>query len=247
MSDVIVVTGGGRGIGAAIVRSAARAGFGVAFDYSGNDATAAEVVAACQGAGGEAVALKGDVADETHVRQLFERAAALGAVTGLVNNAGIVGARGRLVDVAPTRLRRVFAVNVVGAMICAREAVARMSRSHGGNGGVIVNISSIAATLGSPGEYVHYAASKAALDAFTVGLAKEVGPEGIRVNAVQAGTTLTDIHTSEGNPDRPAMVAATAPLRRCAKPEEIADAVMYLLSDKASYVTGAILRAGGGL
>ncbi|MEX2643116.1 MAG: SDR family oxidoreductase [Acetobacterales bacterium] len=247
----IVITGGGRGIGAATARKAALAGWDVAIDYAGDDAAARATVAACEATGRRAVAVKGDVSDPAHVVALFNAAAGLGPVGALVNNAGIVGARGAFETISPEALRRTFEVNVVGAMLCAQEAVHRMSTvhggAHGGAGGAIVNISSIAATLGSPGEYVHYAASKGAIDSLTIGLAKELGRQGIRVNAVQAGTTLTDIHGREGNPDRPAQVAAAAPLGRCAEPDEIADAVLYLLSDQARYVTGAILRVGGGL
>lgn len=237
MAGVIIITGGGRGIGAAIARGAAAAGYDVAIDYA-HDRDSAEAVAAdCVAAGRRALAVRGDVADADHAAALF----------ALVNNAGILRGKGPLESIDPADLARVFAVNVIGAMLCARQAIPRMATDRGGPGGAIVNISSIAATLGSPGEYVHYAASKGALDSFTIGLAKETGGRGIRVNAVQAGTALTDIHARAGNPERPGAVAAASPLGRCAAPEEIADAALYLLSDKASYVNGAVLRVGGGL
>ncbi len=247
MSGVMIVTGGGRGIGAAVARGAAAAGYDVALDYVRDADSAAAVVANVEAAGRRAVAVAGDIADPAHVIDLFAAADALGPLTALVNNAGILRGRGPLETIASEDLARVMAVNVTGAMLCAQQAVRRMATDLGGSGGGIVNISSIAATLGSPGEYVHYAASKGALDSFTIGLAKETGPRGIRVNAVQAGTALTDIHARDGDPDRPARVAKLSPLGRAATPEEIADTVLYLLSDRASYVTGAVLRAGGGL
>ena len=248
MKKVAIITGGGRGIGAATARLAAQSGYDVCIGYVSDDDAASAVCDACRAAGARAVAVRGDVAALPAVDALFAACdTKLGPVSLLVNNAGIVGQRTVVADLTDSALRRTFEVNVYGAIYCAQAAIRRMSRQTGGAGGVIVNISSIAATLGSPGEYVHYAASKAAIDAFTIGLSKEVGPQGIRVNAVQAGTTATDIHERSGNPDRPALVARNAPLRRVATPEDIAEAVLWLGSDKADYVTGAILRVGGGI
>ena len=245
---IALITGGGRGIGAATARLAARTGYDVAVNYASDSASAERVVAACRADGVRSVALQGDVASETAVADLFEACdQALGSPDLLVNNAGIIGRAARIADLGLDVLRRTFEVNVFGAIACAQQAVRRMSRAHGGRGGVIVNLSSIAATLGSPGEYVHYAASKGAIETFTIGLAKEIAGEGIRVNAVQAGTTATEIHARSGNPDRPGLVAKAAPLGRVATPDDIAEAILWLASDKASYATGAILRIGGGL
>lgn len=245
---IALVTGAGRGIGAATAVLAARAGYDVCVNYAGNRARAEQVVAQCEAAGARAIAVQGDVADPAAVEALFAACdEALGRLDLLVNNAGIVGGRTKVAELPDDVIARTFAVNVHGTMACARAAVRRMARSAGGSGGVIVNLSSIAATLGSPGEYVHYAASKAAVDTFTLGLAKEVGGQGIRVNAVQAGTTDTEIHATFGNPGRPAEVARIAPLGRVAQAEEIAESILWLASDKAAYVTGAILRVGGGL
>jgi NAD(P)-dependent dehydrogenase (short-subunit alcohol dehydrogenase family) len=242
---VALITGAGRGIGAATAVLAARAGYDVCVNYASDRARAEAVAETCRNAGVRAVAVRADVADPDAVTALFAACdEALGPVTLLVNNAGIIGRATTVAAVADDVLERTFAVNVHGTIRCARAAIARMAAA---GGGVIVNLSSIAATTGSPGEYVHYAASKAAVDAFTVGLAKEIGPLGIRVNAVQAGTTATEIHATAGNPDRPARVAKLAPLGRVAAPEEIAEAILWLASDKAAYVTGAILRVGGGL
>src|SRR5690606_34073641 len=198
--------------------------------------------------GVKAIALQADVGDSAAVEAMFAHCdAGFGAPAILINNAGVIGRATRLAALTDAVLEQTFRTNVFGAVHCIRAAIARMSRAGGGAGGAIVNLSSIAATLGSPGEYVHYAASKAALDALTVGLAKELGPEGIRVNAVQAGTADTEIHARAGNADRPARVAAVAPLGRVARAEEIAEAVAWLASDQAAYTTGAILRVGGGL
>ena len=243
-----LITGGGRGIGAATARAAAAAGYDVCINYVADSENAAAVVADCRAMGAQAIAIAADVSDSDAVERLFAACdETLGPVSLLANNAGVVGGATTVAGLTDATLRRTFEVNVFGAFACARAAIRRMSTATGGTGGVIVNISSIAATLGSPGEYVHYAASKAAVDAMTVGLAKEVGGEGIRVNVIQAGTTATDIHARSGNPDRPAMVARTAPLGRVATPEDIAEAVLWLASDKAAYVTGAVLRVGGGL
>ena len=248
MSKIAIVTGGSRGIGAAICERLAKDGVDICVNYA-NDAAAAEAVAdKCRALGVRALPVKADIASSAEVETLFGTVdETLGPSTILVNNAGIIGRASRLADLDDATLQDVFATNLFGATYCMRAAIARMSTRSGGTGGAIVNISSIAATLGSPGEYVHYAASKAALDAMTIGLSKEIGPEGIRVNSIQTGTTDTDIHRRTGNPDRPAMVAATAPLRRVAQPIDIAEAVAWLASDAASYTTGAILRVGGGL
>ncbi len=245
MNRIALITGGSRGIGAAIARKAAADGYDVAVNYSGDETAAGSVVDECRALGVRAVALRADVGSPADVERLFaECDAALGQVDVLVNNAGIIGRASRVAELDDGALERTFAVNTLGAIRCARAALARMLPR---GSGVIVNISSIAATLGSPGEYVHYAASKAAMETFTTGLAKEVGPEGVRVVSVQVGTTATGIHAASGNPDRPDMVARMAPLRRVAQPEEIADAVMWLASDAAGYVTGTSLRVGGGI
>ena len=247
-SGVALITGAGRGIGAATARLAARDGYDVCINYAADAASAEAVAEACRAAGVRAVAVRADVASPADVDRLFRACdEALGPIRLLVNNAGVVGKASTVEGLPPNVLARTFAVNVFGTVYCVQQAIRRMSTAAGGSGGVIVNLSSIAATLGSPGEYVHYAASKGAVETFTIGLAKEVGRLGIRVNAVQAGTTDTEIHAAAGNPDRPAMVARTAPLGRVATPEDIAEAILWLASDKASYATGAILRIGGGL
>jgi NAD(P)-dependent dehydrogenase (short-subunit alcohol dehydrogenase family) len=248
MHRVLIVTGGGRGIGAATARAAAAAGYDLCVNYRRDRAAAEAVVADCTEPGRQAIAVQGDVANPQDVRRLFETAATtLGPPTHLVNNAGITGGLGRFEGRSPENLRRVMEVNVIGCMLCAQEAVRRMSTAHGGGGGVIVNVSSIAAVTGSPGEYVPYAASKAAVETFTVGLAREVAKEGIRVNAVAPGTVQTGIHAAGGDPDRPARVAAGIPLGRVATPAEIAAAILWLLSDQAAYATGTVLRVAGGL
>lgn len=248
MTKIAIITGGGRGIGAATSRLAARDGYDVCINYAEDAASARAVVADCETAGVRAIAVKADIARAEDVEALFAACdARLGPVNLLVNNAGVVGTATTVVDLPDAALHRTFEVNVYGSIYCARAAIRRMATSSGGAGGVIINVSSIAANLGSPGEYVHYAASKGAIDSFTIGLAKEVGPEGIRVNAVQAGTTDTGIHAKAGNPDRPALVAKLAPLRRIAEPEDTAEAILFLASEKAGYAAGAILRIGGGL
>ena len=244
-SGVVLVTGGGRGIGAAIVRGAAARGYPVAFSYVSDHDAATALADEIAAAGGGALAIQADVADRATPARLFEAAEALGPVTALVNNAGITGTLGRLTDLPFEALRKTIDVNLVGTILMAQEAVRRWEA--GGIHGRMVNISSIAATLGSPGEYVHYAATKAAVETFSMGLGKEVARGGIRVNAVSPGTTQTDIHAAGGNPDRPAQVAPRVPLGRVAEPYEIAAAVLWLLSDEASYVTGTVLRVGGGL
>ncbi|MCZ7460441.1 SDR family NAD(P)-dependent oxidoreductase [Streptomyces sp. WMMC940] len=241
---VTVVTGGSRGIGAATCVRLAGDGHDLALGYVSNAAAAEEVARAVRAAGARCVTVRADTSDETAVERLFDIAAAeLGAVTGLVNNAGVTGPLGRLVDARTEDLRRVIDVNLLGCLLCCRRA-ARDMAAHGS--GAIVNISSVAATLGAPGEYVHYAATKAATDALTVGLAKELGPQGIRVNAVAPGTVNTDMHAAMGDPDRPRKVAAVTPLGRPGEPSEIAGAVSWLLSDDASFTTGTVLRVSGG-
>ena len=248
MSHIAIITGGSRGIGAAIARLAAEAGYDVCINYANDAEVAWQIVAACKSNGGRVITVQADVADSADVARLFRECdEKLGSVSLLVNNAGIIGQATTVADLTDDILARTFAVNVYGSIFCAREAIKRMARSAGGSGGVIVNVSSVAARLGSPGEYVHYAASKAAIETFTIGLAKEVGPDGIRVNALQAGTTDTEIHAAAGNPGRPAMVAANAPLRPVATPEDIAAGIMWLASAPADYVSGAILPVSGGL
>lgn len=248
MSDrILLVTGGSRGIGAASARAAARAGYKVAINYV-NDAKAADALAKeIQKAGGAAVPIKADVAREDEIVRLFETVdRELGRLTHLVNNAGIVSRASKFADVDAETIRRVVDVNVTGAMLVAREAVRRMSTARGGKGGAIVNLSSVAATLGAPGEFVWYAASKGAIDSFTVGLSREVAKEGIRVNAVAPGLIDTDIHAAGGQPDRIARMGPTIPLGRAGTAEETAAAILWLLSEEASYVTGTIVRVSGG-
>ncbi len=246
-SKVLVVTGGGRGIGAATARLAAAGGYAVCVNYLRDEAAAAAVVDAIHSSKGRAIAVQGDVASEPDVMRLFETVDLnFGRVTALVNNAGIVDRQMRVEAMSAERLARMFAVNVTGAFLCAREAVKRMSTRHGGPGGAIVNVSSSAARSGSPGVYVDYAAAKGALETMTIGLAREVAAEGIRVNAVRAGFTYTEIHASGGVPDRVERMKEQVPMKRGARPEEIAAAVLWLLSDAASYSTGAILDVSGG-
>lgn len=240
----LIITGASRGIGSATARLAARRGYGVCINYVHDEDAALAVVAGIQAEGGRAIAVRADVSSEPDVRRLFETAESqLGPLQGLVNNAGVTGRIGRFVDVETATLERVFDINVLGTMLCSREAARRFQAA---GRGVIVNLSSVAATTGAPGEYVHYAASKAAIDAFTLGLARELADRGIRVNAVAPGSTLTDIHASAGEPDRPARVRSRIPMQRLAEPEEVAEAIVWLLSDAASYVTGAVLRVAGG-
>lgn len=244
---MLLVTGGGRGIGAAIARLAAARGFAVAVNYRHDTNAAEAVVAAIRASGGQAVAIQADVAREPEVLRLFAAAEeALGPIGALVNNAGITGGFARVEEVAAATVEAVLAANVAGPILCAREAVRRMSTRRGGGGGAIVNISSLAARTGGSGEWVHYAASKGAIDSFTIGLAREVAAEGIRVNAVAPGLISTDIHAAAGAPDRPARLAPAIPMRRPGTPEEVAEAVLWLLSPASSYVTGTILEVGGG-
>lgn len=244
---VLLVTGGSRGIGAAVALGAAREGWRVAVNYVSNARAADLVAEQIAQAGGEAIAVPGDVGSESDILAMFETIdRRWGRLDGLVNNAGVVDRMARVETMSAARLERMFRINVIGSILCAREAVKRMSTAHGGHGGVIVNLSSAAARLGSPGWYVDYAASKGAIDTFTKGLALEVAAEGIRVNAVRPGIIATDIHASGGEPDRVAQVRAGLPMKREGQASEIADGVLYLLSDRASYVTGAILDIAGG-
>ena len=243
----ILVTGGSRGIGAATARLAAQRGYAVCVNYRSNRAAADAVVAGIESAGGKAVAVGADVSVEADVVRLFETVdARLGRLTALVNNAGILEAQSRVDRMDAARLGRIFATNVTGAFLCAREAVTRMSTTRGGVGGAIVNVSSRAAQLGAPGEYVDYAASKGALDALTIGLAREVAAEGIRVNAVRAGIIYSDIHASGGEPGRVDRLGPTLPMRRGGHPIEVARAILWLLSDEASYSTGTFIDVAGG-
>ena len=244
MGGVMIVTGGSRGIGAATVRLAATRGYAVCVNYR-KERGAAEALA--REFDGKAIAVAADVAEEADVVRLFETVdRSLGPVTALVNNAGIVDLGTRVEAITPARLQRMFAVNVFGSFLCAREAVKRMSRRHGGKGGVIVNVSSIAAKLGGAGEYVDYAAAKGAIDTFTVGLAKEVGADGIRVNAVRPGIIRTEIHLSSGDPGRVERIGAVAPLGRPGEAEEVARVILWLASEESSYMSGALVDVSGG-
>lgn len=244
---VVIVTGGGRGIGAATARLAAERGYAVCVNYRSDAAAANEVVAHARKAGAEAMATQGDVAVEADVLRLFDAAAArLGPVTALVNNAGILERQCRLDEMDVARFQRILATNVMGSLLCAREAVRRMSTRHGGRGGAIVNVSSMASRLGSPGEYIDYAASKGAIDTLTIGLAKEVAEEGIRVNSVRPGVIHTDIHASGGEPGRVERVKSAIPMKRGGQPEEVARAILWLLSPECSYSTGTFIDVSGG-
>jgi NAD(P)-dependent dehydrogenase (short-subunit alcohol dehydrogenase family) len=245
-AGVVLITGGGRGIGAATARLAAERGYTVCVNYLRNAEAADRVVGAIEQAGGRAKAVAGDVAREADVLRMFDEAAKLGTLAALVNNAGILERQARLDDMDAARFERVFATNITGAFLCAREAVRRMSTRHGGKGGAIVNVSSMASRLGSPGEYVDYAASKGAIDALTIGLAKEVAAEGIRVNAVRPGVIYTEIHASGGEPGRVDRVKSAVPMQRGGEPEEVARAILWLLSGEASYSTGTFIDVSGG-
>jgi NAD(P)-dependent dehydrogenase (short-subunit alcohol dehydrogenase family) len=247
MANVVVITGGGRGIGAECAVAFGRAGWDVGVGYRTDAVAAAQVVAKIEAMGRRAVACRADVSSESDVVAFFAAVdRELGALGALVNNAGIVDVPSRIADMGAERLERIMSVNVVGAFLCAREAVRRMSTSYGGSGGAIVNVSSGATKVGSPGEYVDYAASKGAIDVLTLGLAREVGPEGIRVNAVRPGIIKTEIHARGGQADKPERLGATVPLGRSGEPAEVAPAIVWLCSNEASYVNGAILDVTGG-
>ena len=244
---VAIITGGSRGIGRATAFAAAARGFKVVVGYASNKAAAEQVVAAIGEKNGKAIAVKCDVGEESDILELFKVADKFGTLGALVNNGGIVGKSGvRVEDMSAERIARVMAVNVTGSMLCAREAVKRMSTRHGGAGGVIVNLSSVAARLGSPNTYVDSAASKGAVDSFTIGLGHEVAGEGIRVAAIRPGLIDTEIHASGGEPDRAHRLSSTVPMKRVGTAEEIANAIVWLMSDEASYVTSTILDVSGG-
>ena len=243
----ILITGGSRGIGRATALLAAQSGWAVAINYLGNAAAAEEVVAEIKAGGGRACAVQGNVAAENDVIAMHEVAEReLGGLTGVVINAGIVGPSRPLVDIELNRIRRIFEVNTIGAYLCAREAARRLARSRGGTGGSIVLVSSMASRLGSPFEYVDYAGSKGAVDTLTIGLAKEMGGEGVRVNAVRPGLIETEIHASGGQPDRAQRLGAASPLGRTGEAREVAEAIVWLLSDASSYVTGSFIDVAGG-
>ncbi len=246
-SRIMIVTGGSRGIGAATALLAAERGFDVAVNYASNQAAADAVVKAIVAKGRRAIALKGDVGSEADMLKLFEACdQQLGTLTCLVNNAGVVDVKARIDQMSVARWQRMFNVNVIGSLICAREAVKRMSTKHGGKGGTIVNLSSAAARLGSPGQYVDYAAAKGAIDVLTLGLAREVANEGIRVNAVRPGIIDTEIHASGGEPDRVEQSKGMVPMQRGGTAQEIANAILWLASDESTYTTGAVIDATGG-
>ena len=243
----LLITGGSRGIGAATALLAARQGYAVAVNYTRNAGAADSVVQQIHAGGGRAIALQADVAVEKEVMAMFEKIdAEFGRLDALVNNAGVVDQASRVDAMTMARLQRMFAVNVFGSFLCAREAIKRMSTRYGHTGGAIVNVSSAAARIGSPGQYVDYAAAKGAIDTFTIGLAKEVAPEGIRVNAVRPGIIETDIHASGGLPNRARDVAPQVPMQRAGSADEVAQSIVWLLSDAASYTTGALLDVAGG-
>lgn len=244
---IVLITGGGRGIGAATALQAARRGYAVAINYARQADTAQALVRRIEAEGGRAIAVQADVGEEAQVLDMYAQVdAKLGRITALVNNAGIVDAKARLDEMSVARLERMMRINVVGAFVCAREAVKRMSTRHGGAGGVIVNVSSAAARLGSPDQYIDYAASKGAIDTLTTGLAKEVAGEGIRVNGVRPGLIDTEIHASGGMPDRAFQLAPTVPMKRTGTADEVANGIVWLLSPEASYVTGATIDISGG-
>ena len=243
---LVLVTGGSRGIGAAVCRKAAAQGYDLIVNYRSDQSAAEAVAADCRAQGVRAEIVQGDTGTEEGVAAIFAAVDRLGALHGLVNNAGVVDVTARVDEFDRARLDRIFAINVIGKIRCATEAVKRMSTKHGGQGGVIVNLSSIAAVLGAPGQYVDYAAAKGAVDTFTLGLAREVATEGVRVNAIRPGIIDTEIHASGGLPNRARDLAPIVPMQRPGTADEVADSVLYLLSPQASYVTGAILNVSGG-
>jgi len=244
---VVLVTGGSRGIGAAICRQAAQAGYRVAVNYASSAEAADKVVADIKAAGGDALAVQGDVGSESDILAMFDIIDhTYGPLDALVNNAGVVDIKQRVDEYSLDRLERMFRINTIGPILCAREAIKRMSTKHGGKGGVIVNVSSVASIIGGTAEYVDYAASKGAIDTFTIGLSREVATEGIRVNAVRPGITDTELHAAGGQPDRAQRLSHLIPMQRPGTPDEIAGAVLYLLSDAASYTTGAFINVTGG-
>ena len=247
MSKLVLITGGSRGIGAATALLAARQGYAVAVNYASNSLAADEVVRQIRQSGGQAMAVQADVAVEAQVVAMFEKIdATFGRLTALVNNAGVVDQTTRVDAITLARLQRMFEINVFGSFLCAREAVRRMSTRHGGAGGAIVNVSSAAARLCAPGQYVDYAAAKGAIDTFTIGLAKEVATEGIRVNAVRPGLIETEIHASGGLPHRAQDMAPQVPMQRPGSAKEVAESIVWLLSENSSYTTGALLDVAGG-
>jgi NAD(P)-dependent dehydrogenase (short-subunit alcohol dehydrogenase family) len=246
MAGVAIVTGASRGIGRACATGLAEDGFDVVVNYAGNKQAADEVVAAINALGRQAVAVQGDVSIEADVANIFAAADRMGTLRALVNNAGVVDRPQPVVDMSTERLNRMFGINVMGSFFCAREAIKRMSTRLGGEGGAIVNMSSIAPRLGAPGQYVDYAAAKGAIDAFTLGLGRELANEGIRVNGVQPGLIETDIHASGGIPDRVEQLKSTIPIKRGGTADEIAEAVRWLVSDKASYAVGSLITVSGG-
>ena len=247
MSNVVLITGGSRGIGAATALLAAKQGYSVAVNYTANSLAADEVVRLIRADGGQAITVQADVAREADVLAMFEKVdAKFGRLTALVNNAGVVDQTSRVDAMSMARLQRMFEVNVFGSFLCAREAVKRMSTRYGGGGGGIVNVSSAAAKLGAPGQYVDYAAAKGAIDSFTIGLAKEVALEGIRVNAVRPGIIETDIHASGGLPNRAREMAPLVPMQRAGTAHEVAEAIVWLLSNQSSYSTGVLVDVTGG-
>jgi len=247
MNKVILITGASRGIGAATALEAAKRGYAVCVNYRQNAEAAEKILNQINSQAGKAISVQADVSQESHVLRLFETVdKTLGPLTALVNNAGYTEKQSRVEEMDAQRLQRVFATNITASFLCAREAIKRMSTKRGGQGGCIVNVSSLAAQLGGPGEYVDYAAAKGAVDTMTIGLAKEVADEGIRVNGVRPGLIYTEFHAAGGDPDRVDRLKETIPLKRGGQPEEIAQAILWLLSDEASYCTGSILNVSGG-